>query len=107
MNKYALVLFVLSSFFSCNIKKLNDPSQAVSSKSLTGADIYLERCVVCHGSDGKLGLSGAKNLTESTLPLDEVIRQVTTGKGAMAPFVNLLSKSEIHSVSEFTMTLRK
>jgi cytochrome c6 len=88
---------------SCNIKKVDENMPSIH----TGKEIFEQRCISCHGFDGKLGLSGAKNLTTSSLPIEEVKFQITNGKGAMAPFKHLLSPEEISIVSEFAISLRK
>jgi cytochrome c6 len=92
--------------FSCTIEKKTDDSDSVSPK-LSGKEIFSERCTSCHGMDGKLGFGGAKDLTASKKTLEEIIHQVTFGKGAMAPYKNILSVQDIQSVSEYALTLRK
>lgn len=77
-----------------------------ASTNRRGRLIYKQHCNLCHGSDGKLGLSGATDLSTSTLSLDERIYQVTNGKGAMTPYKNILSESQIKAVSEYLEELR-
>lgn len=104
-NKYYFILGLLF-IFSCTIEKKNDsPHETTEFKS--GPQIFSERCTSCHGTDGKLGFGGAKDLTASTKSLSEIIHQVTEGKGAMAPYKNILSLEEIHAVAEYAKTLQK
>lgn len=62
-------------------------------------------CTLCHGNDGKLNLSGAKDLSLSTLTRDEMIRQVSEGKGAMMAYKNVLTRREIEAVVDHVRTL--
>jgi mono/diheme cytochrome c family protein len=57
--------------------------------------------------DGKLGLSGAKDLSESTLDSSVVKSIIADGKGAMMLFKGTLNNAEIDAVSKFVVTLRK
>jgi mono/diheme cytochrome c family protein len=54
-----------------------------------------------------MGFGGAKDLTASTLSIDQIVNQVTNGKGAMAPYKNLLTPEEIVAVSEYAVSMRK
>lgn len=70
-----------------------------------GEKIYKTYCVTCHGLYGDMGASGAFNLQESELTLEERIHVVTNGRNAMAAFESLLDKKEIKAVSKYTMKL--
>lgn len=70
-----------------------------------GAMLFSTHCTLCHGKDGKLGVSGAKDLSVSTLSKEEMIALVTNGKGAMAAYKNVLTKAEIEAVVEHVRTL--
>jgi cytochrome c6 len=70
-----------------------------------GKMIFRQYCLTCHGSDGKLGLNGAKDLNLSTLTLEERIGIVTHGKNMMTPFKELLEPAEIEAVAKYTFTL--
>lgn len=70
-----------------------------------GTAIFLTNCVMCHGRDGNLGLSGAKDLTQSTLSKEEMIAVVTHGRGGMASFEKMLSTQEIGEVVDHVRTL--
>lgn len=72
-----------------------------------GMAVFRKFCVTCHGADGKLGLNGAKDLTLTTLTLEERINQITHGKNMMTPFEEVLSPAEIKAVAEYTLTLKK
>jgi|TARA_R110000737_G_scaffold50259_1_gene71218 cytochrome c6 len=74
----------------------------------TGKDLYYNQCSACHGVDGKLGNSGAKDLTESKLADSQIEEILNEGKGAMPAQIQLIGKpSQMDSVVEFVKTLRK
>jgi len=62
---------------------------------------YKTFCAACHGFDGTLGVNGAKDLSISTLPIEESVAQVYFGKGLMTPFKGLLKDHEIVAVSKY------
>jgi cytochrome c6 len=72
-----------------------------------GAKLYAMHCVLCHGKEGDLGVSGAKDLTISSLSRQEMVAIVTNGKGAMAAYRNVLTKAEIDAVVEHVRSLRR
>ena len=54
-----------------------------------------------------MGASGAANLQQSILTLEERITVVANGRGAMTPFKAILDEEEIAVVSTYTMELSK
>jgi cytochrome c6 len=72
-----------------------------------GLAVFRQNCVTCHGTDGTLGLNGAKDLTQSVLPLEERVNIITNGKKLMTPFGAILSPEEIQAVAAYTEALRK
>ena len=97
----ALIIAILS--FSCNQTPTATSSEP---QPISGHQIFMKYCKLCHGANGKMGLNGAKLLPESTMSLEERINQITNGKGAMQPYKDLLSAEQIKAVAEFTMTLK-
>ncbi len=92
-------------FFSCqNADHSNGEAGAVLAPK-AGAAIFNDNCKLCHGSDGRLGLNGAKNLTLSKMPLNERVNIITHGKNLMTPFGGLLLTAEIDSVAAYTLKL--
>ncbi len=71
-----------------------------------GATLFKTHCQTCHGANGKLGLHGAKDLTQSALSLEQRLDLVANGKGVMTPFRSILTPEEIRAVSEYTQTLK-
>ena len=72
-----------------------------------GRLIFKQYCVICHGADGKLGVSNAKDLSVSVLSLEERIEQITNGKGLMTPYKDILSADQIEAVALYLEELRK
>lgn len=72
-----------------------------------GEKIYKVYCVTCHGLYGDMGASGAHNLKESVLSLEERIAVITNGRNTMAAFESLLEADEIKAVAKHTLTLKE
>lgn len=72
-----------------------------------GEALFEKHCTKCHGTDGTLGLFGAKNLKTSTLTDEGIIRQIQNGKGFMPSFRKKLSTGEITQLVVYVKTLRK
>ena len=67
-------------------------SQEPSNK--TGKQLYMENCASCHGADGKLGSSGAKDLNESKMTDEQIEKIIHDGQGVMPPFKELIPSKE-------------
>ena len=101
---------LLFSLLGLSILACQDSKQAENkplAQSIDGKTIFQKQCVVCHGSDGLLGLNGAKKLPESELTLEERILLVQHGLKTMPAFRNLLSPEEIQAVAEYTLQFKK
>lgn len=72
----------------------------------SGAELYNKKCTACHGSDGNLGVAGAKKLPQSVLSQEERESIIKNGKGTMSAFKDQLSDEEIKKVAEYTLTLK-
>ncbi len=111
-NKVLLLFFLLIGTCESACDQTNKqeiPSQKTKSSAVApdGMAVFRQHCVICHGSDGNLGLNGAKHLSESVLPVEERINIITNGKNLMTPFRSLLSPEEIQAVAAYTLTLKK
>ena len=85
------------------IASVTDKSmQAVKAKK-----IFKTNCASCHGFTGNLGVNGAKDLSKSTISLEEAVAQVFHGRGLMLPYKDVLSSVELVAVSKYAETLRK
>ncbi len=80
---------------------------AGSAGTPTGEQLFRMNCTLCHGSNGKLGFNGAKDLTASTLTKGEMIIRVRDGKGTMQPYKNVFTAKEIEAVVDHVRALGK
>ena len=102
--KKIIFLFCLSLFlFSCG----NSGTSAVAEKKSLGQSLYENNCTNCHGSDGKLGALGAKDLSVSSFSKEQMADIITNGKSTMTPFGNMLNKEEVSAVADYVQTLKK
>ena len=86
---------------SCGSGENSDTDGTESTTAVDGVDavaLYKTWCSQCHGDDGKLGLSGAKDLTVSPMTHDEKLVIVNNGKGVMVPYKDILTAEEIEAV---------
>ena len=109
---------VLTMVFSCGKEKnpfeqkkspgtQTGPAEHPQDKKVySGGELYSQKCTVCHGSDGNLGIGGAKKISESTLTQEERENLVANGKRTMPAFKEQLSSEEIKAVAEYTFTLK-
>ncbi len=95
MKKIVFIFGIIGTIIACAGQK----------PQIDTASLYKTHCRICHGIDGKLGINGAKDLTQSKMTLDERINNITNGKGTMTAFKGLLSKDEIKALAEYTFTL--
>lgn len=73
-----------------------------------GQKLFTENCAQCHGNDGKLGASGASDLSKSTLKDAELTKVITEGRNAMPGMGPVLGKKKsINAVVEYVKELRK
>lgn len=77
-------------------------------KEPTAKELFEQNCASCHGVDGKLGNSGAKDLTKSKLSDEEVLKIITEGKNGMPPMKGILeSDKNISAVAEYVKKMRE
>ena len=95
---------------SLHSKQLNAHSFAFAD----GAAIYAERCVNCHGSDGRAQTprgkrKGATDFTSAKWKPNDarMMKVIAEGKGNMPSFKEVLSEDEIKAVMMFVKTFKK
>ena len=110
--KYGLVFIAIASFIlACGGSDTTkhaagEVRQVAADSKPDGAKIYKLYCTTCHGLFGDMGASGAYNLQDSQLTLEERIAVITNGRNAMTAFEKLLKKKEIKAVAEYTFELK-
>lgn len=100
-----IILLPLLLLLACGNGEAADTADQRKGKG-RGEQLFNMHCTLCHGKDGTLGLNGAKDLTTSTLTKEQMIAQVTNGKGAMMPYKNVLTAAEIEAVVAHVRSLR-
>lgn len=63
--------------------------------------LYIRKCSLCHGDDGKLMASKSPDLSQSDLTLEERMALITYGKGTMPGQKDALNKAEIRAVAAY------
>jgi mono/diheme cytochrome c family protein len=85
----------------------NDPEQQ-QQDIIDPKALYFDNCASCHGVDGKLGISGASDLSSSTLTVEEVIAVLEKGRKNMPAMKEILGGDDpVSKVAEYTLELRK
>ena len=102
------ILATLSFFFIVVSFSLAYKSKAAKAGetivTVSGKEIFEEKCALCHGNDGKLGASGAKDLSVTQLPHEGVVEIITNGKNTMASYKSALTAEQIEAVASYIET---
>lgn len=73
-----------------------------------GELLYLNNCAACHGVDGKLGVSGARDLASIEIDTAAIYKILVEGKNLMPPFGYILTtEEERNAVVEQVISLRE
>jgi len=88
-------------------KKQKSKTMENISSSINGQELFNASCTSCHGSDGKLQLNGAADLSISSMDLPARIEIITKGKGLMTQFGGTLNDEQIKAVAEYSQSLKK
>lgn len=68
--------------------------------------LYIRKCSLCHGDDGKLMASKSPDLSLSDLTLEERMALITYGKGTMPGQKDVLNRAEIRAVAQYIERFR-
>lgn len=71
--------------------------------SINASVIYMDNCALCHGADGKLGMTGASDLSVTQLHSDSIKSVIMNGRGAMAK-IQGLTDEQAAAVAEYVNT---
>ena len=99
----SLSFFLIVASFSLAYKA-KEAKAGKKSMAMTGKELFEEKCSLCHGNDGKLGLSGAKDLSLTALNHEGIVGIITNGKNAMTSYKSTLSVEQIEAVSSYIET---
>lgn len=99
-----LALFMITSCGE-NVRKSTQKNEPAH----PGKVVYDSQCARCHGSNGKLGMGGAKDLSVSKLIPVEMITVISYGSsaGLMPAYKDMLSEDEINAVALYIETTLK
>ncbi len=64
-------------------KKHREKGGEVAATTVDGKEIYEAKCIVCHGGDGKAGLSGASDLSKTQISTDSIKNVILNGRNTM------------------------
>jgi cytochrome c6 len=108
-RRLVLVGSILATSFFQSCGDSNEPTvETPKSPQEEAKDLYTLNCASCHGMDGKLGGSGSKDLSKSTLSDTEMINIITNGKNNMPAMKDVIQDPvKIKNLAEFVKTLRK
>lgn len=99
--KTTVSILLFGILLACSGGETSSAQPEMDAKSL-----FATKCTLCHGSDGKLQLAGASDLSKSELSLEEAIAVISNGRNTMAPYKDILSAEEIKSLAEYLETFR-
>ncbi len=90
-------MFIVAAYGLAEMSRTNKVSNEVSD----GKTIYNQSCASCHGNDGKLGIAGASDLSQTSLQHHEIVTIILNGKGAM-PKVQMSDK-QAKAVADYVL----
>jgi mono/diheme cytochrome c family protein len=110
MKKLIIILIVGAVVIACgnagNSADAGGAARTAAVDNPDGAKLYKQYCVTCHGLYGDMGVTGAYNLQESKLSLEERVAVITNGRNTMTGFKTLLSEDKIKAIAEYTFKLK-
>lgn len=108
--KTSIFILILLSLSACGGNEVKSKTNSSNINTLPdGYELYQENCMACHGRDGKLGLTGANDLSSTALNLSEIKETIKNGtSNGMPQFKEMLvQEGEIDAVAEFVLTLKE
>jgi mono/diheme cytochrome c family protein len=104
LRLFAVYLISLA-LTSCGGESSVSESGAVNPEMIDGKKLFNIHCAACHKYNGTGGISGAKDLTSSSLSDEEMKKIISNGAGDMMPFKDVISSEEIDAVIAHIHTL--
>jgi mono/diheme cytochrome c family protein len=108
--KHLFFILFFAGLTSCGTDSSSNNNDAlpIETPAEKGASLYTVNCTSCHGEDGKMGGSGAKDLSKSQLSDKQIKKILQKGKNAMPPMSAILENEEnMDYVIQHIKTLRK
>ncbi len=69
--------------------------------TVNGKEIFNDKCILCHGDNGKLSLNGAKDLSVTPLNHAGIMEMISNGKNSMAAYKDVLTPEQIDAVASY------
>jgi mono/diheme cytochrome c family protein len=103
------VLVVGTIAYSCGGSEVNTKTdnEEGTNAVVSGSQLYMDNCVVCHGQDGKACMTGSTDLSTSVLSHTNTVDVITNGRNGMRAFSSQFSKEEIEAIAKHVESLRK
>lgn len=105
-----VLIFAAYGLAEMNVKAMSGgkvDTSAAKDPLEAGKFIFQEKnCIGCHGADGKLAANGAKDLSVTTLTLDQQKALIKSGKTPM-PAYNDLTEEQLNELTAYIGTFRK
>ncbi|MFN5182434.1 MAG: c-type cytochrome, partial [Bacteroidota bacterium] len=76
-------------------KRREKPIEAKNIESTDAKGIYNSACANCHGKDGKAGLSGAFDLSKTSLNHENIYNVILNGRASMPAYKNIYTAEQI------------
>ena len=101
LKDYSLLFITFIGLFSCTENKVEENNSNSTPTESYSKQLYTLNCASCHGKDGKLGVAGAKDLSQTSLSDDEKKKIILKGQNGMPSFENRLEKEDIDSIIQY------
>lgn len=105
----SFVVLVVLLCVSCTSSTTKNVEQETnqSVKQEDAESLFTLRCASCHGTDGKLGVAGAKDLSISELTDSEILTTIKNGKNGMPSFEGVLTREQQEALLLVVKSKRK
>ncbi len=100
LKKHYILFIILVGLFSCTERKAQENNSNTISDSYS-KQLYTLNCASCHGKDGRLGVAGAKDLSQTSLSDNEKKNIILEGQNGMPSFENRLEIEDIDSIIQY------
>jgi len=100
LKKHYILSIILVGLFSCTERKAQENNSNTVSDSYS-KQLYTLNCASCHGKDGRLGVAGAKDLSQTSLSDNEKKNIILKGQNGMPSFENRLEIEDIDSIIQY------
>lgn len=101
LKKHSLLFIIFFGLFSCTESKVEENNSNSTPTESYSKQLYTLNCASCHGKDGKLGVAGAKDLSQTSLSDDEKKNVILKGQNGMPYFENRLEKEDVDSIIQY------